>query len=275
MWLLVTALVFAPSPAADPPVVAGKPAVTNGNARDGIVYRPSVDVPITIAALAGAGLFNAASIAHCRWCDLGPDGLTQLNGLDRWAGGARWVNRSSAAGASSKALAAGVVASFGLLTLSTGAANRDKLADLGMCIESIAVTEALTGFSKVLTRRARPYTHDAGFVGPGSKDGNRSFFSGHASMAFATVASAASVAGFRPESAGRRKAILAIGLPLAAATSYLRIAAGQHYLTDVLAGAAVGSAVGVLVPRLHLRHQRVSLTLRPAVGAGGSIVASW
>jgi membrane-associated phospholipid phosphatase len=43
-------------------------------------------------------------------------------------------------------------------------------------------------------------------------------------------------------------------LGTAAAVGGLRIAAGKHFPTDILAGAAVGSLVGYLVPRLHLRR---------------------
>jgi hypothetical protein len=40
------------------------------------------------------------------------------------------------------------------------------------------------------------------------------------------------------------------GMTLAVVTGYLRVAAGAHYLTDVLAGAAVGTGIGLTVPLL-------------------------
>jgi membrane-associated phospholipid phosphatase len=40
-------------------------------------------------------------------------------------------------------------------------------------------------------------------------------------------------------------------LTLAATTATLRMIADKHYFTDVLVGAAVGSAAGFLVPHLH------------------------
>ena len=40
-------------------------------------------------------------------------------------------------------------------------------------------------------------------------------------------------------------------LAAASTTAYLRYAAGRHFLTDVLAGAAIGSLTGWLVPHLH------------------------
>lgn len=44
---------------------------------------------------------------------------------------------------------------------------------------------------------------------------------------------------------------VSIGLP--ALTGYLRIRAGQHYPSDIVAGYALGAAVGWLVPTLHKR----------------------
>ncbi len=48
--------------------------------------------------------------------------------------------------------------------------------------------------------------------------------------------------------------VWASSLPWAAVTGYLRIAADKHYLTDVLTGALIGSAVGFLVPFVFHRE---------------------
>ena len=46
---------------------------------------------------------------------------------------------------------------------------------------------------------------------------------------------------------------------MGATTGYLRIAANQHYFTDVLTGAVVGTGVGLAVPyTLHRRAVRPS-----------------
>jgi membrane-associated phospholipid phosphatase len=41
-----------------------------------------------------------------------------------------------------------------------------------------------------------------------------------------------------------------VGMTVAGATGYLRIAGDKHYLTDVLVGAATGVAAGIALPRL-------------------------
>ena len=91
------------------------------------------------------------------------------------------------------------------------------------------------------------------------------------------VVSTAKVAGLREESLGRKKKILAIGLPLAALTGYFRVAAGNHYLTDVLTGAVVGSSLGVLVPKWHvnLGGNRDVSVMPASIQGGGAIMVTW
>lgn len=72
---------------------------------------------------------------------------------------------------------------------------------------------------KYLVHRGRPCAPDCGIDNP-----DFSFFSAHTAVAFSTIG-------------GPR---LAFTLPLAVTTGGLRIAAGKHWLTDVLAGAGVG-----------------------------------
>jgi undecaprenyl-diphosphatase len=48
--------------------------------------------------------------------------------------------------------------------------------------------------------------------------------------------------------------VIAGSYTLAAGIAALRIASGNHFITDVLAGAAIGSLYGWLVPFLHQRR---------------------
>ena len=114
--------------------------------------------------------------------------------------------------------------------------------------------------------RQRPYAH-AGAANPdggqGPYDANLSFYSAHTNFTFAVAAAAGTVAAMR----GYRwaPAVYVVGGLVGAATGYLRIAADQHYFTDVLTGAVVGSAVGVGVP--YLSTARAPVRKRPATGA--------
>ncbi|MDB4987793.1 MAG: hypothetical protein JWN04_2971, partial [Myxococcaceae bacterium] len=68
--------------------------------------------------------------------------------------------------------------------------------------------------------------------------------------------------------------IWALGVPLAALTGYLRLAADKHYFTDVLTGALVGSAVGFLVPWLHT-HVHDSHAPAVSLAPPGMLSISW
>jgi membrane-associated phospholipid phosphatase len=120
-----------------------------------------------------------------------------------------------------------------------------------LVLESAALTMAATQATKYLLRRERPWAH-AKDPPEGERLGSRgsvlSFASGHASLAFAFAVSTGSLASLRGDSG--KEWVWATGLTFAAATSYLRIAADRHYFTDVLAGAAIGTTLGWVVPRL-------------------------
>ena len=46
--------------------------------------------------------------------------------------------------------------------------------------------------------------------------------------------------------------VLQVSLPV---TGYLRYKAGEHFLSDILIGTAVGTLIGILVPRFHKTRQ--------------------
>jgi membrane-associated phospholipid phosphatase len=108
---------------------------------------------------------------------------------------------------------------------------------------------------KYAVGRARPYA----WMGNGdpygdSVDANLSFFSGHTTFTFAVAVSAGTI--FLMQGMPGAGWVLGGGLALAAFTGYLRMGAEQHYLTDVLTGAAVGSLVGWAVPFLFHRPRK-------------------
>ena len=114
-----------------------------------------------------------------------------------------------------------------------------------------AETVALAGLAgqavKLAVARRRPAAYASG-AARASADDDASFYSGHASAAFAVATSFATCASMRGD--GDAWVAWAAGLPLAALTGYLRIAADRHYLSDVLVGAGAGTLFGTLVPRL-------------------------
>jgi membrane-associated phospholipid phosphatase len=134
----------------------------------------------------------------------------------------------------------------------------DVLTIAVMYTETIAIAQGLKETLKGALPRYRPYVYSA-IPGPDmGSDEYASFPSGHTTIAFASAAFLASVmAALEPDSPWTPPAAVGSFL-LAGATAVLRMAAGQHFLTDVLAGAALGSLVGSVVPLVHRRNDKAS-----------------
>ncbi len=126
----------------------------------------------------------------------------------------------------------------------------------------LAVTATIVFLLKHLVRRKRPYLALAGvravaFEAPT----DFSFPSGHASGSFAFAAFIAYVLVRSPVTGGGawRWAVAVLLFALAACVGLSRIALGVHFPGDVLAGAALGTSMGVIGARWHLArvHPRV------------------
>jgi membrane-associated phospholipid phosphatase len=141
-------------------------------------------------------------------------------------------------------------------TRSWGNAGRDAL----VVAEAFALTGLTTAVAKGGFARLRPGLPDE----PGQASGAyHSLWSSHSSLAFSVAVAQAMQDSLRGDRAAPW--VWAIGLTLASSVAYLRVAGDAHWLTDVLAGAAVGSAFGVGVPLLERRLVK-GVTLSPAPG---------
>jgi membrane-associated phospholipid phosphatase len=124
--------------------------------------------------------------------------------------------------------------------------------------EAIAVSAAIQGAGNFFGGRERPYGVDCGTqlsnhtIDCQSTSRYRSFFSGHSTLSFtsASLICAHHLSLDLFENAAD-PAMCASAFVAAAAISTLRIAGDMHYLSDVLAGAVVGTAVGLGIPLLH------------------------
>jgi membrane-associated phospholipid phosphatase len=121
-------------------------------------------------------------------------------------------------------------------------------------VDSLLVTEAAAGallvnqIVKLLVGRRRPYAFFENDLGYSRNEDNLSFYGGHVSFAFSVTAATVTVAAMRGYAGVG--IVAGVGFTLSAAVGYLRIAADQHYLTDILIGSAVGGLIGWAVPRI-------------------------
>lgn len=136
-----------------------------------------------------------------------------------------------------------------------------------MYIESFAITYGSKELIKFLVHRERPYMYDANT--PMSlvqdEEHNESFLSGHTALAFNGASFASYVfCKYNPDSKWKIP-VIAASYSLAAATAAMRVASGCHFVTDVLAGAALGAVIGIAVPALHtlLAKENVTVSASP------------
>ncbi|PTM10761.1 MAG: hypothetical protein DA408_15305 [Bacteroidetes bacterium] len=150
--------------------------------------------------------------------------------------------------------------------------TRSDWAQLGLLYgEVLLFNQGFTDIIKSTVKRPRPYVLSPDFPvdQPIESNDRAAFLSGHTSVSAASCFFMARVfADYHPQSRLRPYVWgLAAGLP--ALTGYLRVKAGRHYLSDVVAGYALGAALGYFVPALHRRSLRVK-GLQVAVGQGSA-----
>ncbi len=126
--------------------------------------------------------------------------------------------------------------------------------------ETLVLNAGLTLLSKSTFRRPRPYVFDPEVASARKQTVNAraSFVSGHTSMTAANTFFFARVySDYHPESPW--KPVVWVGAAvIPAITGYLRVRAGRHYPTDVIAGYALGASVGYFVPHLHRPSKKLA-----------------
>jgi membrane-associated phospholipid phosphatase len=213
-------------------------------------WSPALDATVVAA---GAGLWTVSESLKpylapgaCRWCEADFVDADVREALV-------WHDRGLADTISD--LAGFLVLPMTGVGLNALAAARESAGsnvreDMLLVAEAWIVAEDVTQLTKFLFGRERPFVHalapDQKLLTGQPSDNNLSFISGHTSGAFAVAVASGTVATMR----GYRLAPLvwSAGLPLAAVTGYLRIAADKHWLTDVIAGAVVGGLIGFALP---------------------------
>jgi membrane-associated phospholipid phosphatase len=186
-----------------------------------------------------------------------PDELrrSDLSPLDRWNAGT-W---NPAADAASNVAA---VATGGLMIWADawqGARGdqtwRPLLEDALVLAQAAAWNSAIDLNVRAARVHPRPFVYGTAAPESDRREGQAagSFYSGHASAAFLGAVYVSTVYPLRHPEFEHSGWLWAGSLTAAATASWLRVAAGKHFPSDVLAGAAMGSLVGFGFVQIHLK----------------------
>jgi membrane-associated phospholipid phosphatase len=138
-----------------------------------------------------------------------------------------------------------------------------------MLVESAFLVGGITYLTKAAFGRKRPYLYNTDLSAERrisiDDSPSPSFFSGHTAAAFTAATFISKVFSDIHGDSIWSKLLWGSSLSLAALTGYARFKAGMHYPSDVIVGAAVGFAVGYLVPTFHKkkRGDRLSFIIAP------------
>lgn len=204
-----------------------------------------------------------------------------INGFDR-AAARSWSESWGTASDRGRDALVGAAALVSFAPLALDGRWRDATTLGVMFVEAALLVGGATYTAKELAGRRRPWAYNTSLsveervalAQADPREASRSFFSGHASAAFTLATLLSTVYADVHGRSGASDALWAASLSLAALTGYARVRAGQHYPSDVLVGAAVGAAVGTLVPALHRPGPARAVQL--SAGAGGfEVRVSW
>jgi membrane-associated phospholipid phosphatase len=119
--------------------------------------------------------------------------------------------------------------------------------------ESLSLAFGAKNVLKYLFPRYRPYISSGGAPGVDPSEDEQSFPSGHVTIAF-TAAAFSAYLYFQglPQSANYLPFVIA-NFGLAGLTASYRVVSGMHFLTDILAGAVIGTFCGFVIPALVRR----------------------
>jgi len=251
-----------------PPATAAVPGLTK------LSYDWTVDGIVTgglvVSTLTLLLLDKSLAPLDCKWCVPGTiDG--NLSKSVRWSNP---ITANAISNVMQYVVPAGVMG-FGLIQ----AYRFDDPAAGWSSVMLITQATSLAMLTNVIVKysvgRARPYVWQGNpELYPATvTDANVSFFGGHTTFVFAVVVSGSTL--FFMQGMPGAPYVLGVGLAAAVFTSYLRMAADKHYLTDNLAGAAVGSLIGWAVPYLFHRPGKGAPQAGDLLPAPGGIAIAW
>lgn len=229
----------------------------------------SREIPLLATGAAGV---TASILLRNKREPLSLDDIGQLNVDDILAIDGSGGNYSQGAALTSDLLvASSFAAPLALLAFDD---TRSDAGTLGLIwLETAMINEALTGITKALVKRPRPYTYNqrAPEAVRTSRENTFSFFSGHTSHSAAMSFFTAKTLSDYVERSGVRTIAWTSAFLLPAATGFFRYKAGKHFPSDVIVGYIVGATVGVVVPHIH-KASRAEANNGTAISGGMPLV---
>jgi membrane-associated phospholipid phosphatase len=231
-----TAIPALPTPAAPPPVVGGSP------------YRIRWECDLPIAGVAAAGTMAGFIGYDPPACLPSCTPPTSMPGFDQLVVGN--YNR----GAHGAANAIVLTMLYAPMALDLADSRGDGfLEDAVVFYQSILVTQMFTQIVKSATSHDAPLIYNPSALQEDleSADAGRSFWSGHTATTFAAATAYSVTFWQRHPDSPWRFVVLGLAESIAVGVAALKIEAGYHYPSDVIAGGLAGAAIGVLTPMLH------------------------
>ena len=224
-----------------------------------ITYEKEAYILCTGAAGSTVGFFLDRSVSALTTAEI--DHLTSgsVNRFDRSA-----VDHFSASAGTVSDVLFGVAAAAPMVLLTDKSIHHDWRTIAVMYLETWSFIGAATTIAKGSALRIRPFVYnpDAPLDQKLTSDARKSFFSGHATAAFASAVFLSTVYSDYNSDSHWRPYVWAGSLLTASVVGYLRYEAGAHFPSDILVGALVGSAIGYTVPWMH-RIGNKDLTFTP------------
>jgi membrane-associated phospholipid phosphatase len=226
---------------------------------------PPLDITITVGAALGSSLayLNSDKLITPR-CPCDPN---EVNAFDRGAIG----NKSpTAATLSDVTVLAVLVAPLAIDAVNLGGFHQVWWQDAVVFAQTLAINGALMTTAKFVVQRPLPRTYAGDPSLIDRPEGYRSFYSGHTSTVFAGLSATAMTIRLRY---GEKTWPWIVTGVVGTSVAIERVADGRHFPTDVMAGAVMGTAVGIVVPLLHARGGTSGLQASP--GAEGGFLVGW
>jgi len=179
------------------------------------------------------------------WGTLGTPDIATVNAFDRWA----MFSYSHGFDLASTILEYSTVAAPAVFALLL---DPGDFLSMGIVYgQAVTYAYAVKNLLNYLVPRYRPYMYEGGAAGVDPVENDLSFPSGHTTVAFAAATAGVTIYAMSYPDSPYLVPFAVASYGVAVLTASFRVAAGMHFLTDVIAGAALGSAVGYLVPFLH------------------------